>query len=91
MHLFFCCIYIYISLKYFPSLILESALAYSWAAPTWGNSLISDSDRSNIATALCRYYWIHYVSPMAQALKAKGNELFKAGDFVGAEDLYSQA
>ncbi|KAJ5569659.1 uncharacterized protein N7459_009089 [Penicillium hispanicum] len=28
---------------------------------------------------------------MAQALKAKGNELFKSGDFTGAEDLYSQA
>ncbi|KAJ5787491.1 hypothetical protein N7457_002481 [Penicillium paradoxum] len=28
---------------------------------------------------------------MAQELKAKGNELFKAGDFVGAEDFFSQA
>ncbi|KAJ5758739.1 hypothetical protein N7520_005895 [Penicillium odoratum] len=28
---------------------------------------------------------------MAQALKTKGNELFKQGDFSGAEDLYSQA
>ncbi|KAJ5646143.1 hypothetical protein N7490_002515 [Penicillium lividum] len=28
---------------------------------------------------------------MAQALKTKGNELFKQGDYIGAEDLYSQA
>ncbi|CAI7626091.1 unnamed protein product [Penicillium viridicatum] len=28
---------------------------------------------------------------MAQELKAKGNELFKSGDYSGAEDLYSQA
>ncbi|CAG8138121.1 unnamed protein product [Penicillium salamii] len=28
---------------------------------------------------------------MAQELKAKGNELFKAGDYSGAEDLFSQA
>ncbi|KAJ6088757.1 Tetratricopeptide-like helical [Penicillium sp. IBT 16267x] len=28
---------------------------------------------------------------MAQALKAKANELFKQGDYVGAEELYSQA
>ncbi|KAJ5924050.1 Tetratricopeptide-like helical [Penicillium verhagenii] len=28
---------------------------------------------------------------MAQALKTKANELFKQGDYVGAEDLYSQA
>ncbi|KAJ5474423.1 hypothetical protein N7475_003989 [Penicillium sp. IBT 31633x] len=28
---------------------------------------------------------------MAQELKAKGNELFKAGDWSGAEDYYSQA
>ncbi|KAJ5194216.1 Tetratricopeptide-like helical [Penicillium cf. griseofulvum] len=28
---------------------------------------------------------------MAQELKAKGNELFKAGDYTGAEDFYSQA
>jgi len=28
---------------------------------------------------------------MAQELKAKGNELFKQGDFAGAEDYFSQA
>ncbi|KAJ5825021.1 hypothetical protein N7447_007361 [Penicillium robsamsonii] len=28
---------------------------------------------------------------MAQELKAKGNELFKAGDYTGAEDFFSQA
>ncbi|KAJ5703211.1 Tetratricopeptide-like helical [Penicillium malachiteum] len=28
---------------------------------------------------------------MAQELKAKGNQLFKQGDYVGAEDFYSQA
>ncbi|CAP99433.1 hypothetical protein E8E15_011103 [Penicillium rubens] len=28
---------------------------------------------------------------MAQELKAKGNELFKAGDYIGAEDFFSQA
>ncbi|CAG8890720.1 unnamed protein product [Penicillium egyptiacum] len=28
---------------------------------------------------------------MAQELKAKGNELFKAGDYSGAEDFFSQA
>ncbi|KAJ5353126.1 hypothetical protein N7452_002100 [Penicillium brevicompactum] len=28
---------------------------------------------------------------MAQELKSKGNELFKAGDYTGAEDLFSQA
>jgi len=28
---------------------------------------------------------------MAQALKSKANELFKQGDYVGAEELYSQA
>ncbi|KAJ6012047.1 hypothetical protein N7499_012984 [Penicillium canescens] len=28
---------------------------------------------------------------MAQELKAKGNELFKEGDYTGAEDFYSQA
>ncbi|KGO76986.1 Tetratricopeptide-like helical [Penicillium italicum] len=28
---------------------------------------------------------------MAQELKAKGNELFKAGDYSGAEEFYSQA
>ncbi|KAJ5671218.1 Tetratricopeptide-like helical [Penicillium longicatenatum] len=28
---------------------------------------------------------------MAQALKTKANELFKQGDYVGAEELYSQA
>ncbi|KAI2710203.1 hypothetical protein CBS147332_5904 [Penicillium roqueforti] len=28
---------------------------------------------------------------MAQELKAKGNELYKSGDYSGAEDLYSQA
>ncbi|KOS37820.1 hypothetical protein ACN38_g11373 [Penicillium nordicum] len=28
---------------------------------------------------------------MAQELKAKGNELFKSGDYSGAEDFYSQA
>jgi len=28
---------------------------------------------------------------MAQELKAKGNELYKQGDYSGAEDLFSQA
>ncbi|OQE89414.1 hypothetical protein PENNAL_c0014G00453 [Penicillium nalgiovense] len=28
---------------------------------------------------------------MAQELKAKGNELYKAGDYIGAEDFFSQA
>lgn len=28
---------------------------------------------------------------MAQELKAKGNELYKAGDYSGAEDYFSQA
>lgn len=33
----------------------------------------------------------HVTPTMAQALKAKGNELFKQGDYSGAEELFSQA
>jgi STIP1 family protein 1 len=33
----------------------------------------------------------HSITTMAQALKTKANELFKQGDYVGAEEFYSQA
>jgi hypothetical protein len=41
--------------------------------------------------SLCSYQPLIPIDTMAQALKKKGNEFFVEGDYLSAEDYYSQA
>lgn len=75
------------------SFSIDSSSYTTSGPPHLGNGLISDLRKSSASHFSQHITWAETVTKdtMAQELKAKGNQLFKEGDYVGAEEYFSQA